>query len=252
MKLKSDTTFQAAKKKTPQERKKNTEMYALNKPQRALQAMFAMCWTTTSATSLDNNLNTTFTYTDLYPGFLNMLLTLILAVVIGIMVMGGWRHWRVRALPGQAAEAEHPEGASRPAVSSVEVQTELEMHELVPFQEYFDEISRLEHIMDNEMIPLNEHHAAEQRHERELDTYYEALCNRLQAQEQQHRANLHNLTQAPVFFTKNGRCWHADPECLRRFATQEIYEKNYCTRCSHTLGRILEPDVEPSTAAASE
>ena len=39
VKLKSDTTFQAAKKKTPQERKKNTEMYALKKPQRALQAM---------------------------------------------------------------------------------------------------------------------------------------------------------------------------------------------------------------------
>ena len=50
VKLKSDTTFQAAKKKSPQERKKNTEMYALKKPQRALQAMFAMsmCWTTFS------------------------------------------------------------------------------------------------------------------------------------------------------------------------------------------------------------
>ena len=70
VKLKSDTTFQAAKKKAPQERKKNSEMYALKKPQRALQTMFAMCWTTASATYLDNNLNTTFTYTDLYPGIL--------------------------------------------------------------------------------------------------------------------------------------------------------------------------------------
>ena len=123
---------------------------------------------------------------------------------------------------------------------------------MMSFQEHFDEVTRLEYVMDNEMISLNEHRAVEQRHQRELDTYYEALYQRLRAQEQQHRANLHNLTQAPVFYTKNGHCWHADPECLRKYATQEIYEKNYCTRCSHVLGGILEPDHEPSAAGSDD
>ena len=111
------------------------------------------------------------------------------------------------------------------------MQTDLEMHDVMSFQEHFDEVTRLEYVMDNEMISLNQ---------------------RLRAQEQQHRANPHNLTQAPVFYTKNGHCWHADPECLRKYATQEIYEKNYCTRCSHVLGGILEPDHEPSAAGSDD
>ena len=40
-KLKSDLTFQAAKRKTAGERKKNAEMFAVKKPARAMQAMFA-------------------------------------------------------------------------------------------------------------------------------------------------------------------------------------------------------------------
>ena len=43
VKLKSDTTFQAAKKKSPQERKRTAEMFAVKRPGRAMMAMFAMC-----------------------------------------------------------------------------------------------------------------------------------------------------------------------------------------------------------------
>ena len=43
VKLKSDTTFQAAKKKSPQERKRTAEMFAVKRPGRAMVAMFAMC-----------------------------------------------------------------------------------------------------------------------------------------------------------------------------------------------------------------
>jgi hypothetical protein len=42
---------------------------------------------------LDNNPDTTFSYnfTDLYPGMLKMLYTAILAIVMGIVVMNGWK-----------------------------------------------------------------------------------------------------------------------------------------------------------------
>eukprot|EP00435_Cladocopium_sp_Y103_P014883 s683_g3.t1 len=43
VRLKSDDTFQAAKRKDPKERKKNAEMYATKKPGRAMTAMFASC-----------------------------------------------------------------------------------------------------------------------------------------------------------------------------------------------------------------
>lgn len=214
VKLKSDTTFQAAKKKSPQERKKNTEMYALKKPQRALQAMFAMsmCWTTSSATYLDNTNHTTFTYTDLYPGMLKMLYTMILAIAIGIMMLGGWKMWK---------SSKRVLEDSTPAVSSVGTQTELEMHEVVSFQEYFNSMRctdwstspRRRWFRSMCAMPCKRPTIANR-----IYNYYEALDQRLRAQEQQHRANLHNLTQAPVFFTKNSRCWHADPECLRSYA----------------------------------
>jgi len=89
VKLKSDTTFQATKNKTPLERQRNSKIYAMKKPQRALQAMFAMYWTGSSVTYLDTTNNTTFTYNDLYLGMLKPLYTAILAIAIGILVLGG-------------------------------------------------------------------------------------------------------------------------------------------------------------------
>ena len=93
------------------------------------------------------------------------------------------------------------------------------------------------------MVPKYVYEAMVETHHRELDIYYTTLNERLRAQEQHHQADLHNLTQAPVYYTKSGRCWHADPQCLRRFATQDIQQKNYCTLCSHTLGGILTPGI---------
>jgi hypothetical protein len=115
VKLKRDTTFQAAKKKTPQARQRNTKMYAMKKPQRALQATFAMCWTGSSATYLDPTNNTTFTYNDLYLGMLKPLYTAILAIAIGIMVLGGWKIWNRADQAGQAAEEETLREVSTPA-----------------------------------------------------------------------------------------------------------------------------------------
>ena len=185
VKLKSDTTFQAAKKKTPQERQRNTKMYAMKKPQRALQAMFAMCWTGSSATYLDTTDNTTFTYNNLYLGMLKPLYTAILAIVIGLMVFGGWKIWNRADRAGQAAEEETLREASTPAVSSAETQTEMSAWEIVTLREHFEEVRRLEITMEEDMVPKYVYESMMETHHRELDIYFTALNDRLRAQEQQ-------------------------------------------------------------------
>ena len=137
--LKSDTTFQAAKKKTPQEKQRNTKMYAMKKPQRALQAMFAMCWTGSSATYLDTTNDTTNTYNDPYLGTIKMLFTTILAILIGILVMGGWKRWRSR---GQV-DTENLQEVSTPVTASVATQIDEWQGDLVTLREHFEEVRRL-------------------------------------------------------------------------------------------------------------
>ena len=58
VKLKSDTTFQAAKEKSPQDRKRTAEMFAVKRPGRAMMAMFAVCLNACS----HEDLGTTFNY----------------------------------------------------------------------------------------------------------------------------------------------------------------------------------------------
>ena len=71
LRLSSDTSFQAAKKKTALERKRGEEMYAIKKPSKALQTLTAAtAITTTQSHSLTENYNDnlnddTFTFTNL-------------------------------------------------------------------------------------------------------------------------------------------------------------------------------------------
>ena len=59
--LKSDLTFQAAKRKTANERKKGAEMYAIKKPGRAMHAMFAGLLNVVNALDYDNKTDNTET-----------------------------------------------------------------------------------------------------------------------------------------------------------------------------------------------
>lgn len=52
-----------------------------------------------------------------------------------------------------------------------------------------------------------------------------------------HRRELPEITQNPVFFTRSGRAWHADERCPRRLTEQGIFMRGYCTLCAHFLGR---------------
>ena len=244
VRLKSDKSFQAAKKKTPQERKKNSEMFAIKKPKRALTAMFSMCWTSSAATNVDNPDNTTFTYNLFNFDIFKFLFTVVMAIVMGWVITGCWRRGRA----DRFAEEETLEEDSNPATRTVEIQTDIHGDAMVTMEEFFEEKQRLETYIEEETVPLYVHDALRETQFRELNIYYEALAEtnqRIGQQNREHFWNLHSLTQAPVYFTRSGRCWHADRACLDRYATTEIIEKGYCTRCSHTLGRILPLNDDP-------
>ena len=80
MRLKSDTNFQAAKKKSAIQRRRGEEMYAIKKPSKMLKAMTAATSITTIQSinvtdhNLTDNLNDeSFTYTNLLPTIVSMM-----------------------------------------------------------------------------------------------------------------------------------------------------------------------------------
>ena len=153
VKLKSDVTFQAAKKKSPQERKRTAEMFAVKRPGRAMAAMFAMCMNACAAAMKTSETphTTNDHYIDLNMDMTVLLFTAILAFVMGNFLMYGiktmsWTPWRP-SLDG-LAEEETLEEVGSPAERSIGVETELHMGDVMDFADHFREISR----MDNDFV----------------------------------------------------------------------------------------------------
>ena len=97
---------------------------------------------------------------------LTMLFTLSLAIAIGIMVTNGRKTWNT------------------PAVSSVGTQTDVEARELVPYFEHYEEIRRLQDMMESDMVPKYVYDAMVETDHRELNIYYAELHAQLQIQQQ--------------------------------------------------------------------
>ena len=244
VKLKSDTSFQASKKKTPQERKRNTEMYAVKKPARAMMAMFCACWTGVTGASAPETTTSNFHYILVDGNFSTVLMNMILATVIYMMMMmmifppTSWRPWW-RSLRETEVEAETLQEASKPTMIHAEVQTDEMMDDLVPLDIYVAESERL----DRDYVLRTVHEARLDTCHRDMDRMHDTWRAERHALIQNHEAHLRHLTQQPVFYTKNGRAWHAHRECLQRWATNPIQEKTYCVHCAHLLGKPW-PDDE--------
>eukprot|EP00435_Cladocopium_sp_Y103_P023251 s527_g5.t1 len=104
VRLRSDVTFQASKKKPPQERKRAAEMFAVKRPGRAMTAMFAMCTMKTS----EPHHTTNYHFIGPNLDFPVLLFTLILIFVSGILLLYGmepmtWIPWST-SLDGPAEE----------------------------------------------------------------------------------------------------------------------------------------------------
>ena len=74
-------------------------------------------------------------------------------------------------------------------------------------------------------------------HEAEIDRYSRDLN---QAAEQTWWR-----TRSPIYLSACGRCWHADPECIRRRATTPIQVRDSCHHCHFALGNpdAMLPDM---------
>ena len=129
--LKSDLTFQAAKKKSAQERKQGAEMYAIKKPARAMTAMFAGLLGTMRSANVDDYINqpkdtnyvvnyfntTNYAMPNVNPAelsILDYLNILFIAFTTIMMMLYGWVILR-REYRHQADQAE-PEEETAPAV----------------------------------------------------------------------------------------------------------------------------------------
>ena len=228
--LKSDVSFQASKKKSPQERRKNQEMFAAKKPQRALTAMLASLWTSTATAikdvprQLSTSTSNHYHYIDFYVDGVFIYLVTLLALMIGIYFY--YRSQRDDR-PVSGVEGEPSFGTSTPppatrAIRSMSSQTEMTL------EPSFEDIDRLR----------EEHHAAltalRTEQQRVLTLMYADFQEELDGRDQQ----LRRLTQSPVFVSTQGQCWHASYSCLTGCQAQEhnIQEKRYCSRCSHHLG----------------
>ena len=225
VKLTSDITFEASKKKDPKQRRQNALMYAEKKPSRALAAMFSMCMMATcSAEEIDIQYNPNHYY------FINLNFNLvpILITTIMILLFGYWwmrGHLATWTLPttwwraSGEAEVENFQEASRPALVDAGVETDIRMGDIVTQMEYVQLVDSIEATH----IPREEHQRA------------------LAEQETNSQLNAHHRVQRPIYFTQHGRCWHADYFCVRSQASTRIHQREFCTRCCQTLGSAMPP-----------
>ena len=229
--LTSDENFKAAKKKTPLERKRNMDMFAKERPQRAWATalMSVMTMPTLAAASSSSDIHTTnYHYIDFNVSYLEILTTVLVAFVIGMYVYHG--RWVTRYFGSPTrAEVESLEEVSTPAPRPSGPSSADPREDLFP-TDPGDIVGSLQ----NRLLFIEEHY---DREKNELDRQHHEELQRLR---DQHRAEVSRLTQAPVFYTHRGRCWHANPRCLERSARQTIFSKDYCTLCSHLLGSPIE------------
>ena len=222
VKLTSDVTFEASKKKGPKERRKNALMYAEKKPSRALAAMSAMCMMATcSAEEIDIQYNPNHYYfINLNFNVVPILITTIMALLFGYWWMRGHlATWTLpttlwRATGETRAEAEAFQEASRPAPVFADAGVETDI--TIEYVQLVDSI-------ETTYISREDHHRA------------------LSDQEVHSRLDARHRVQSPIYFTQNGRFWHADYFCLRRQAATRIHQREFCTRCCQSLGSAMAP-----------
>ena len=231
--LKSDTSFQASKKKTPQERRRNQEMFAAKKPQRALYALMASMLTAAVAAEEQGPNTTNYTYFDIhFNGIYAYVLVTLLTLFLGMCFLSQLRPFG--EILDRRAEGETSRGTSIPATPPAEkhstsTQTTMTLLSLERLEAQETELRTTIALMA-------------QDHQRELDdlelkhgqTVFE--LGHYHGTELAERDRLiTRMTQKPIFCTPRGRCWHTDRACLARCQAleQNVMEKDYCTKCSH-------------------
>eukprot|EP00435_Cladocopium_sp_Y103_P007119 s2224_g2.t1 len=250
--LKSDTDFVASKKKSARERKKGAEKYAIKKPSSTTTTAMFAAFCTTAAKAFQSEIvenympeyETNITYhldtnDSEYEPY-----TTIMAIVIGFLVMMGaistcrclttWPQ-RLRAALRVFWKAINLQEADTPETAENGTQTDDDplIDDLNELQE---KILRLEAMLEDTTYHLNETNDA-----------YAALQTILQDHQSEHRQRIIQAGQQEIYFTAEGRIWHANYHCLRQRTSGPIYHRTWCSHCLDQLG--LHPQNQAPTGS---
>eukprot|EP00435_Cladocopium_sp_Y103_P069297 s223_g33.t1 len=214
--LKTDESFQASKKKDAATRKRNTEMYAIKKPKRALQAMFTAL-TGAYAQNIDFNPEECKmqdkSYFD-FAEFLTILLAL-LATILVIFLSYLWWRWNSPMAHSEPEQEPDETAAQRLRDEVTGLRREIDMH-------HRDKV-RLRAALENRIAD----------YQRLLKTYkdYQADYGPHSSAEAVHRA-----AQSFIYMDDGSRFWHSSFYCAKDRTDREILKINWCRRCSQALG----------------
>ena len=247
--LRSDEDFVASKKKTASERKKGAERYAIRKPTSATMTttMFAAFCNAAVMAMTNNepyNQETAETYNqeknntylmdtfNLEPELFNTIMFLLFGILglAGFITTCRWvfrvpQHvgtalgnlWKVMSLK----EAKAPEGKD---AATQTAQTERDL--IDDLNDLQMKILRLEAELDESQAQT----AALQDSNNNLSTLFRDATR-------DRRQMIITAGQQQIYFTPEGRSWHASYQCLRNRTAGPIYHKTWCTACVDCLGQ---------------
>ena len=230
--LKSDLTFQAAKRKTANERKKGAEMYAIKKPGRAMHAMFAGLLNVVNALDYDNKTNNTETempnvktqnLAEHY--FLDTFKVLFMIFTTIMMLLFGWvmLHRRHRHQGDQAEPEEAPSTVTRTVMTPEDEATFRAMYEeVMTLREYRKSLEA--ELMKKQQLTIDARDEA-----RLWKAKYEHLRPDF----------VRMLEDTEVYILPHSNIWHADLNCVfgRTDGQQTIYGCQACRLCTKHIGK---------------
>ena len=277
-KLKSDESFQAAKKKNAEQRKQNAERYAIRRPEhtpirRPERAPMALIWSLTVGISYateeiaDSEENHILNYVILIAMFMGILLWKFIGMIASMALSMN------RSVESDTEE--EPEPNPFPNVRNSETQTSEESA--------LENLEALIKSLEAENARLREQNApaalgvrqriqnfrnsedenarlrAENRELRaKLDQTIAAgkswkeACEKVKSQrddwfKSKMEATLQKTAMKPIFMSRHGACWHTSRQCVRERTANEVFVRHPCKACSHVFLTDPEPQVPLAT-----
>ena len=238
--LKSDEDFVASKKKTAAERKKGAEKYAIRKPTAMTTAttMFA-AFCTAATQAMPYEIVETYDQEMSFTYILNTndseyeLTTTIITMLFGILVLAGLLsmcHW-IAAVPRQLLAIL----VNLWKVMSLKEAKALETKD-VAIQTEDDLINDLNALLLRN-IGLEEESENHLQQIRELERDNDNLTTIIRDFNHDRRRTIVEACQQQIYFTAEGRAWHASYQCLRNRTAGQILHRTWCTYCVDCLGQ---------------
>ena len=238
--LRSDESFQASKKKTPLDRKRNTERYAVKCPERALAAMMASCmFRTTYAMNTTNSLEEPFDNTFMFLILFTMFIGVFMWFAVTKLVTKAWTTFN----------------STFTKASTLESTTQVYESE---FMDYTDTFTQTERRQDPYQLLQELKAELEETRQKGLQAAkecriwaaeYEKLKKKnVEDFEQRLKVEKQRSSLKPIYLAGQGSCWHASRKCLAGRTPGPSFERLPRSCCAHTLWDKSQPSAPPGGA----